>query len=81
MLLLSEVFDPDWRVAVDGGSAEAVGAVGIRRGVYLNGGTHDVVFTYWPRGLGWGIGVTAAALASLIVLWGIDKRLAKGRSL
>ena len=75
------MYDPDWRVTVDGEPAETVCMYGILRGVWVGRGTHDVVFTYWPRGLGWGIGVTAVALASLVALWGVDRRLAKGCSL
>lgn len=79
LLVLSEVYDPDWRVTVDESLAPVLRVDGILRGVYLEQGMHRAEFTYWPQGLGWGIGVTSVALVSLLALWGADRRLAKGR--
>ncbi|MBN1953788.1 MAG: YfhO family protein [Anaerolineae bacterium] len=58
LLVLSEVYDPDWRVTVDGRAAEMVRADGILRGVYLEPGRQQVVFSYRPAGLAAGLLVT-----------------------
>jgi NADH:ubiquinone oxidoreductase subunit 6 (subunit J) len=46
ILVLSEVYYPDWRVEVDGKPAELLRANFILRAVALEGGEHDVVFRY-----------------------------------
>jgi hypothetical protein len=77
LLVLSEVYDPDWKVRVDGQSAELVCATGILRGVYLEEGQHRVTFAYWPSGLTVGILLTAAAAVVAVGLFIAGKR---GRS-
>jgi hypothetical protein len=74
LLILSEVYDPDWQVRVDGQSAELVRVAGILRGVYLQEGQHQVTFAYWPSGLTAGIALTAAAVAAAFGLWVAGKR-------
>jgi hypothetical protein len=74
LLVLSEIYDPDWRVHVDGQAAEVVRADGILRGVYLEQGAHRVAFTYWPSGLWAGTGLTAAGWVSAAVLWIAGRR-------
>lgn len=78
LLVLSEVYDPDWRVTVDGVSTPVVRVDGILRGVTLEQGMHRLVFTYWPRGLAWGIGLTTAALTCLMVLCTVGRKLWTG---
>jgi len=46
ILVLSEVYYPDWKVEVDGKPAELLRADYILRGVALESGEHDVVFRY-----------------------------------
>jgi hypothetical protein len=46
ILVLSEVYYPDWKVEVDGRPAEMLRADFILRGVALDGGEHEVVFRY-----------------------------------
>jgi hypothetical protein len=46
ILVLSEVYYPDWKVEVDGRAAEVLRADFILRGVALDGGEHEVVFRY-----------------------------------
>jgi hypothetical protein len=74
LLVLSEVYDPDWRAEVDGRAMELVCADGILRGVYLEAGLHRVRLAYWPAGLGIGCGVTAAGWACVTILWAVGKR-------
>lgn len=74
LLVLGEVYDPDWRAQVDGEPASVVRADGVLRGVYLEEGRHRVTFTYWPAGLWAGVGLTAAGLACVAVLWIAGRR-------
>jgi hypothetical protein len=46
ILVLSEVYYPDWKVEVDGTPAKLLRADHILRGVALEGGDHEVVFRY-----------------------------------
>ncbi|HIQ00670.1 MAG TPA: hypothetical protein EYH30_00820, partial [Anaerolineales bacterium] len=77
LLVLSEVYDPDWRAEVDGQAAEVVRTDGILRGVYLGEGMHRVEFAYWPAGLGVGMGVTATGVACTVILWIVGARKAR----
>jgi hypothetical protein len=46
ILVLSEVYYPDWSVEVDGNAAEMLRANHVLRAVALDGGDHEVVFRY-----------------------------------
>jgi hypothetical protein len=46
ILVLSEVYYPDWKVQVDGRAAEMMRADFLLRGVALEGGEHEVIFRY-----------------------------------
>jgi len=74
LLVLSEVYDPDWRVEVDMMAAEMMRVEGILRGVYLEHGRHQVVFDYWPAGLWAGIVVSIVGGAAGAALWGIGRK-------
>jgi uncharacterized membrane protein YfhO len=59
---------------VDGHQAELLKANYLFRGVLLPAGNHEVEFRYEPRSYAYGGGISAAALAALI-LWGrLSKR-------
>jgi hypothetical protein len=60
LLVLSEVYDPDWSVQVDGAPSKLLRAGEILRAVPLADGAHQVVFAYRPAGLGFGLGATIA---------------------
>ncbi|MBN1977760.1 MAG: YfhO family protein [Anaerolineae bacterium] len=77
LLVLSEVYDPDWQVRVDGKGAGLVRVAGTLRGVYLEEGRHQVTFAYWPSGLTVGIVLTVVAVAVVLGLLVAGKR---GRS-
>lgn len=68
LLVLSEVYDPDWRAEVDGQRRDIVRTDGILRGVYLEAGPHRVVFAYRPAGLVEGAWATVAGWACLTAL-------------
>jgi len=78
LLVLGEVYDPDWRVETDGEAVEMLRVDGILRGVYLEQGLHRVTFTYWPAGLGAGLGSAAAAAACSAILWAARRRHRRG---
>jgi hypothetical protein len=67
LLVLSEVWYPGWQVTVDGAREPYYRVDGIVRGVYLETGTHVVVWRYRPVSLRWGLGLTLAAFVGLIV--------------
>jgi hypothetical protein len=69
LLVLSEVYDPDWQVRVDEKGAELMRVAGILRGVHLEEGQHQVTFTYWPSGLTAGIALAMAGWMSVMALW------------
>jgi len=69
LLVLSEIYDLDWRAEVDGEAAEVARTNGILRGVYLREGQHQVRFVYWPAGLWAGCAVTAMGLICAAALW------------
>jgi hypothetical protein len=72
VLLLNDMYDPDWHVWVDGQSAPLLRCNFIMRGIYLTPGSHVVEFEYQPQ-LGplyislAAIGVGALLLGVLIV--------------
>jgi hypothetical protein len=68
LLVLSEVYDPDWRVRVDEEAAEMLRVDGILRGVYLSDGLHRVVFRYRPAGLAVGGAVSAIGWVCVVLL-------------
>jgi hypothetical protein len=69
VLLLNDMFDPHWRVLVDGKPAELLRCNFIMRGVYLTPGPHTVEFQFHlPHGL---LYVSLAASVVLILLCGI----------
>ncbi len=74
LLVLSEVYDPDWWAWVDGQAAEVVRVDGILRGVRLEGGEHWAVFIYRPAGLAAGGVMTAVGWACVLALW-ISERI------
>ncbi len=69
LLVLSEMYDPDWRAAVDGQEAEIVRVEGVLRGVYLEEGHHRIAFAYWPSGLTVGIAITGVGWVCVMVPW------------
>jgi hypothetical protein len=69
ILILSEVYYPDWKVKVDGQPAELLRANYILRAVALPAGEHEVVFEYDTSLLKKGVTVSATVLGlSMLVL-------------
>lgn len=74
-LVLLDSYDPSWKVDVDGTAAPLMRGNGLFRAVHLRAGSHLVTFTYRPKTVYVGAGVSAAA-ALLLALWCVaDSRL------
>lgn len=69
VLLLTDKYDPDWRVRVDGQPATLLRCNYLMRGVELPAGRHEVVFEYRPKATG--LYVSLATLVLGIALIGI----------
>jgi len=74
LLVLSEVYEPDWRVRVDGRPEEVVRVNGILRGVYLGKDRHRVEFAYRPGGLETGLVMAIAGWAAVVALYVMGRR-------
>ncbi len=84
-LVLTDAWDPDWTVLVDGAPAQMTRADVIFRAVLLNAGSHRVEFLYRPRlfyiGLILsGVGVALLGIAMLVTLLVRVKRGGDGLS-
>jgi hypothetical protein len=66
LLVLADPMYPGWKVSVDGKAATALTVRGIFRGVNVNGGTHQVVWTFDPPKLRTGAIISALALIALL---------------
>jgi uncharacterized membrane protein YfhO len=64
-LVLLDSYDPDWRVDVDGAAAPLMRGNALFRAVHLTAGEHVVTFTYRPRNLYLGAGITALTALGL----------------
>jgi len=68
VLLVNDRYDPRWRVRVDGQESPLLKANVVMRGVYLEPGRHEVVFT-WEPPLGL-LAVSITSMAGILVLAG-----------
>lgn len=66
-LLLADAFAPGWTAAVDGKEVRIHRANYLLRAVFLEGGTHRVVFSYRPPAFRIGASVSLSALLALAV--------------
>jgi hypothetical protein len=64
-LVLLDSYDPDWMVDVDGAAAPLMRANALFRAVHLSAGEHVVTFSYRPRRLYLGAGITALTALGL----------------
>lgn len=68
ILVTVELWDPDWRVTVDGKPAALERVNYLMRGVVLGAGAHEVRYHYVPSALQAGIRISTAALAATLLL-------------
>jgi Bacterial membrane protein YfhO len=64
-LILTELMYPGWQVAIDGKQAQPLTIERMFRGVDVPSGRHQVVWSYHPRSLYWGLAVSALTLLLL----------------
>jgi uncharacterized membrane protein YfhO len=68
LLVLSDRYDPNWRVTVDGRRARALRVNYVFRGVAVPAGEHEVAWTYCPASFVWGCWISAITLFVLLAL-------------
>ena len=76
-LVLNDAWDPGWVARVDGVLADVRRVNGLARGVWLEEGTHEVVFAYEPASVRWGLVVSVLTL--VVVLLAGRRRRAESR--
>jgi hypothetical protein len=76
LVVLNDVFAPGWSATVDGAPAEILPANYLARGVWVDAGTHRLVFRYRTPGLAAGWLVFALGVAAAVGALVIRRRLA-----
>ena len=77
VLVLADAFYPGWQATVDGVSAPILRANLMFRGLALEPGRHEIVFTYRPSTWRLGVAISFGALAALaaaVIATGVYKR-------
>ena len=74
-LALSDSYNPDWQVEVDGQPAPMMRVNGLFRGVHLTPGEHIVTFTYHPRMFYLGAAISAITALGLALACVVAARL------
>jgi hypothetical protein len=77
ILVTSEIAYPGWRVWVDGKPAQILTVDGLLRGVRIQGGAHQIVFSFLPFSL---IAGLALWVCGMILLWTLAARLRPERA-
>lgn len=67
-LILTDIYSPGWQVVVDGSERELLIADGVFRGVFLDSGTHVVLFKYTPPLLKLGFGISLVGIVLIVIL-------------
>jgi hypothetical protein len=67
ILLVRNVFDPNWHATVDGRTVPVLRTDYLLQGVAVPPGRHDVELTYDDPSIGYGVAGSAASIATLIV--------------
>ena len=69
-LVLTDSYNDEWQVSVDGRPGQLLRANLIFRAVPLTPGSHLVIFRYRPRSLYWGVAITLATAAAIgLLIW------------
>ncbi|MBN1994164.1 MAG: YfhO family protein [Anaerolineae bacterium] len=67
LLILSDLYYPGWQVYVDGQLRSLLAVNLVMRGVYLEPGRHQVVFSYEPQSFRWGIYLGVGTLVGIVI--------------
>ncbi len=79
LLVLSDLYYPGWKVRVDGREEKPVRAFGVFRGVAVESGRSEVVFSYRPMSLYAGIAVSAMTFIMWMLYLYYERRRKGGR--
>lgn len=74
ILVLSDVYYPGWKVAVDGQAATLLQVNHALRGVYLPAGAHSVTFFFRPTVFYAGLATTMLTVIAVLAVWGDHSR-------
>jgi hypothetical protein len=76
LIVLADLFDPDWHLTIDGRPAPVLRANGLMRAAAVAAGTHTLVYTYEPASVRLGAGVSLVGLIALIglALWSYQQK-------
>jgi uncharacterized membrane protein YfhO len=74
LVILADVFDPGWHLAIDGDPAPMYRTNRMMRGAFVSPGKHTLVYTYRPDTFRGG---AVVSLVGLIVLVGLTLRAAR----
>ena len=69
LLVLSEVFERDWRASIDGAHTPIYPANGVLRGVYLPDGEHRVEFVYDPVVVKTAMVISGVGVVGWLAFW------------
>jgi len=66
--VLTDTFYPGWDAWVDGQAARIHRVNGVFRGVFVDGGQHEISMRFRPASQYWGLAISAFGLAAVIAL-------------
>jgi hypothetical protein len=68
LLVLTDLYDPNWRATLDGAPVDVTPVNYLFRGVRVTPGRHRIVFEYRPLSFRIGAGITGAAVLLVLAL-------------
>lgn len=74
LIVLTDTFYPGWDARVDGRAARIHRVNGVFRGVFVEGGRHEIIMRFRPASQFWGLALSAAGLAAVIALVVVSRR-------
>ncbi len=74
LIVLTDTFYPGWEARVDGQIVPIHRVDGVFRGVFVEGGRHEITMRFRPASQSWGLALSAAGLAAAIGLIAASRR-------
>ena len=68
LLVLTDLFDPDWVASLDGEPVDVVPVNFLFRGARVPSGSHRLAFEYRPKAFRLGTGISGVAFVVLVAL-------------